>query len=292
VRPACTCVNPLLVMLHTFVLVTILFLTKEKATKNVAGSVKRCPMGRAEERTNYILDRLAREGEVSVAQLASDLGVSPVTVRASLKSLDEQGYLVRTHGGARPTTFRNIHLRQNDRVEIKERIARAAADMIHDDDRIMIEAGTTCALIVKYLAGKRGVQVLTNSVLVFANARSNPNLNITLTGGHFRAESESLVGPVAERAINDFNARVAFLGTDGFSVDRGLTTQLVEGGQVGSIMRTRAQETWLLADSSKYGEAGFVSFMGIDEVTGIITDDEIPEESIKELAERTKLRIV
>ncbi|EFF80998.1 transcriptional regulator, DeoR family [Schaalia odontolytica F0309] len=279
-------------MLHTFVLVTILFLTKEKATKNVADSVKRCPMGRAEERTNYILDRLAREGEVSVAQLASDLGVSPVTVRASLKSLDEQGYLVRTHGGARPTTFRNIHLRQNDRVEIKERIARAAADMIHDDDRIMIEAGTTCALIVKYLAGKRGVQVLTNSVLVFANARSNPNLNITLTGGHFRAESESLVGPVAERAINDFNARVAFLGTDGFSVDRGLTTQLVEGGQVGSIMRTRAQETWLLADSSKYEEAGFVSFMGIDEVTGIITDDEIPEESIKELAERTKLRIV
>ena len=249
-------------------------------------------MGRAEERTNYILDRLAREGEVSVAQLASDLGVSPVTVRASLKVLDEQGYLVRTHGGARPTTFRNIHLRQNDRVDQKERIARAAADMIYDDDRIMIEAGTTCALIVKYLIGKRGVQVLTNSVLVFANARSNPNLNITLTGGHFRAESESLVGPVAERAINDFNARVAFLGTDGFSVDRGLTTQLVEGGQVGSIMRTRAQETWLLADSSKYGEAGFVTFMGIDQVTGIITDDEIPEESIKELAERTKLRIV
>ena len=142
------------------------------------------------------------------------------------------------------------------------------------------------------MTGKRGVQVLTNSVLVFANARSNPSLNITLTGGHFRAESESLVGPVAERAINDFNARVAFLGTDGFSVDRGLTTQLVEGGQVGSIMRTRAQETWLLADSSKYGEAGFVSFMGIDQVTGIITDDEIPEESIKELAERTKLRIV
>ena len=130
--------NVVLVMLHTFVLVTILFLTKEKATKIVADSAKRCPMGRAEERTNYILDRLAREGEVSVAQLASDLGVSPVTVRASLKSLDEQGYLVRTHGGARPTTFRNIHLRQNDRVETKERIARAAADMIHDDDRIMI----------------------------------------------------------------------------------------------------------------------------------------------------------
>ncbi|RKV65307.1 MAG: DeoR/GlpR transcriptional regulator [Actinomyces sp.] len=243
-------------------------------------------------RTGYILDRLAAEGEVSVAALAADLGVSPVTVRTTLRALEVEGYLVRTHGGARPTAFRNIHLRQLDRVEQKERIARAAADMIRDDDRIMIEAGTSCALIVKFLTRKRGVQILTNSVLVFANARSNPNLNITLTGGQFRAESESLVGPVAERSINDFNARIAFLGTDGFSVDRGLTTQLIEGGQVGAVMRTRAEETWLLADSSKYGCAGFVSFMGIDEVTGIITDDEIPEESIKELAERTKLRIV
>ena len=46
--------------------------------------------------------------------------------------------------------------------------------MIYDDDRIMIEAGTTCALIVKYLTGKRGVQVLTNSVLVFAKRPIQP----------------------------------------------------------------------------------------------------------------------
>ena len=244
------------------------------------------------ERTSFILDRLAADGEVSVSALAESLGVSPVTIRTALKDLEDDGYLVRTHGGARPTAFRNIRLRQSDRLEEKERIARAAADMVRDDDRIMIEAGTTCALVVKYLTGKRGVQIVTNSVLVFSNARSNPNLNITLTGGQFRAESESLVGPVTERAINDFNARIVFLGTDGFSVDRGLTTQLVEGGKVGTIMRARAEETWLLADSSKCGRAGFVSFMGIDDVTGIITDDALPEESTKELTERTRLRIV
>lgn len=164
--------------------------------------------------------------------------------------------------------------------------------MVRDDDRIMIEAGTTCSLIVKYLTGKRGVHVVTNSVLVFANARSNPNLTLTLTGGQFRPESESLVGPVAERSINSFNARIAFLGTDGFSVERGLTTQLVEGGQVGSLMRDRAEETWLLADSSKSGRAGFVSFMGVDQITGIITDDELPDAPKEELAARTRMRIV
>ncbi|QWW19977.1 DeoR/GlpR transcriptional regulator [Schaalia sp. 19OD2882] len=248
-------------------------------------------MGR-QERADFILDRLAAEGEVSVSGLADDLGVSLVTVRTTLKDLEEGGYLTRTHGGARPTAFRNIHLRQNDRLDEKERIAKAAADMVRDDDHIMIEAGTTCALIVKHLTGKRNVHVVTNSVLVFANARSNPNLILTLTGGQFRPESESLVGPVAERSINAFNARIAFLGTDGFSVERGLTTQLVEGGQVGSLMRSRAEETWLLADSSKAGRAGFVSFMEIDQITGIITDDALVATFREELTARTRMRIV
>lgn len=244
------------------------------------------------ERANHILDRLAMNGEVSVNVLSEELGVSPVTIRSTLKGLEEDGYLVRTHGGARPTAYRNIHLRQSDRVEEKERIAAAAAALVRDDDRIMIEAGTTCAMMVRYLFGRRGVQIVTNSVLVFANARNNPQLSITLTGGQFRPESESLVGPVAERSINAFNARIAFLGTDGFTIDRGLTTQLVEGGQVGSLMRARAEETWLLADSSKYGRSGFVSYMDIGEVTGIITDDALTAESVKELEEHTQLRVV
>ena len=248
-------------------------------------------MGRA-QRTSYILDRLAAEGEVSVNALAESLEVSPVTIRTTLKELEDEGYLVRTHGGARPTAYRNIRLRQNDRIDEKERIAKAAAAMVRDDDRIMIEAGTTCALVVKHLTGRRGVQIVTNSLLVFQNARPNPNIHVTLTGGRFRAETESLVGPVTEKSIRDFNARLVFLGTDGFSVERGLTTQLAEGGHVGTLMRARAEETWLLSDSSKYGRAGFVSFMGIEDVTGIITDDGLPEESIKELTERTQLRIV
>lgn len=248
-------------------------------------------MGRA-ERTGYILDRLAVDGEVSVSDLAAHLDVSPVTIRTTLKTLEDEGYLFRTHGGARPTAYRNIRLRLNDRVEEKERIARAAAAMVHDEDRVMIEAGTTCSLIVKFLTAKRGIHVVTNSLLAFQNARSNPKIEVTLTGGRFHPETESLIGPVAEKTINSFNARIVFLGTDGFGIERGLTTQLAEGGHIGTLMCARAEETWLLADASKFGRAGFVSFMGIEDVTGIITDDALPEESIKELTERTQMCLV
>ncbi|MDO4717684.1 MAG: DeoR/GlpR family DNA-binding transcription regulator [Propionibacteriaceae bacterium] len=244
------------------------------------------------ERASFILDRLAAAGEVSVSGLAEELGLSEVTVRSTLQGLEDEGLLIRTRGGAKPTAFKNIRLRQADRVGEKERIAAAAAAMVDDYDRVMIEAGTTCAIIPRMLMGKRRVQVVTNSTLVFANARLNPSLNIILTGGVFRPESESLVGPVAERSINDFNARIAFLGTDGFSVERGLTTQLVEGGQVATLMRQRAEQTWLVADSSKFGRAGFVSFLKLSEVTGIITDSGIPAAAVDELQEHAEVRVV
>ncbi len=244
------------------------------------------------ERESAILARLAATGELTVTDMAQALGVSDVTIRGDLRSLEHQGLIVRTRGGARPSSLKGILQRQKIHVEAKGRIAAEAAALIRDDDTVMIEAGTTTALIARHLMGRRGVQVVTNSTLVFSNARLNPALNIILTGGVFRRESESLVGPLAERAIGDFNTRIAFLGTDGFSPERGLTTRFVEGGKVAAMMRDRAEETWLVADSSKFGQAGFVTFLPLEGITGIITDSGLGAEAAQALQEHTRLRVV
>ncbi|HEY9054269.1 MAG TPA: DeoR/GlpR family DNA-binding transcription regulator [Rectinemataceae bacterium] len=237
------------------------------------------------DRESLILDKLAREGSLAVSQLARELGVSEVTARSDLKNLEDKGFISRTRGGAYPAFHKDILERQRLNLEEKNRIARAAAELVRDGDRIMIEAGTTTALIVRCLAGRRGVQVVTNSTLVFSYARLNPALTIILTGGLFRKETESLVGPVALRAIADFNVRLAFVGTDGFSVERGMTTQLVEGAEIVKAMRRQAEETWLVADSSKYGRTGFVRVLGLSEVDGMITDSRLGQEAIDSLAD-------
>jgi DeoR family galactitol utilization operon repressor len=149
----------------------------------------------------------------------------------------------------------------------------------------MIEAGTTTALIARYLIGKRNVQVVTNSTLVFSYARLNPALQITMTGGEFRRETESMVGPVALRTIAGLNVRLAFVGTDGFSLERGMTTQLVEGAEIVKAMCERSEATWLVADSSKYGKTGFVSVLPLSQVDGIITDDGLDGRALRELSE-------
>ena len=245
------------------------------------------------ERESFMLDKMAREGSLTVAALARDLNVSEVTIRSDLKGLEEKGFVNRTRGGAHPAFYKDILDRQRLNVEEKNRIAAAAAEFVHDDDRIMIEAGTTTALIVRYLTGRRGVQIVTNSTLVFSYARLNPSLNIILTGGVFRKETESLVGAVAIKAIMDFNVRLAFVGTDGFSVERGMTTQLVEGSEIVKAMKNRAQETWLVADSSKYGKSGFVNVLSLSEVDGIITDSGIDGAALLSMRESAlNLRVV
>lgn len=249
-------------------------------------------MNEKQERETAILDRLTRDGAVSVAQLAAELGVSAVTIRGQLSELETQGLLVRTHGGAKPILAQSVLDRQRDHEDAKQRISRAAADLIEDNDRVMIEAGTTTALVAKYVA-RRHVQVVTNSMLLFNYARLNPSLDVVLTGGNFHRLSESMVGPMALRAVQEFNVRLAFVGTDGFTIDRGMTTQFFEGAQVISAMAERAESIWLLADSSKYGRAGFVSVLPLEKLTGIITDTGIADRELERLRDHVaEVRVV
>lgn len=240
-------------------------------------------MSERKDRERYILDRLAHDGSLSVLALSKDLGVSEVTIRASLKTLEQQGLLARTWGGAKPTSIQNVLDRVKVNERDKEKIAAAAAKLVHDHDRIMIEAGTTTSQIVRHLSGLKGVQIVTNSTLVLNSARANREIDVILTGGQFHHESESMVGPLAVAAVRKFNARIAFVGTDGFTSDRGITTQFSEGAEVISAMAERAEETWLVADSSKYGRAGFVSVLDLDGLSGLITDKNIGAESAEVL---------
>ena len=237
------------------------------------------------EREHTILNRLMVQGAVSVAHLSSELEVSEVTIRSDLSSLEERGLLSRTHGGALPSIHPHIFQRQNMNIEEKHRIAKAAADLVGDGDAIMIEAGTTTSLLPRYLAGKRDILIITNSIPAFESAKSNPALKITLVGGEFRDSTDSFVGRITLDTIRRFNVRCAFVGTDGFSLKSGITTHLIEGGDVISVMREQAENLVLLADSSKYGKTGVVTILPLSQINTLITDTGLPDAAKEELTQ-------
>jgi DeoR family galactitol utilization operon repressor len=94
-----------------------------------------------------------------------------------------------------------------------------------------------------------------------------------------------MVGPIALETIGRINVRLAFVGTDGFSIERGMTTHLVEGAEIVKIMKARAQTTVLVADSSKYGKFGFINVLPLAAMDLILTDNDLDNKAEEQLLE-------
>ncbi len=242
-------------------------------------------LGKISERKQQILKILADDASISVSEISKLLKVSEVTIRTNLNQLADSGYIVRTRGGAQPSFHPNILERQRSMVEEKTRIAKAAAGLIEDGDNIMLDAGTTPSMLVKFLLGKRDITVVTNSTLVLSYARMNPALKVILLGGEFIASSEAMVGAMALDVLKKYRVNKAFLGTDGFSEVSGFTAHSVETGEVVRQMSKQATQTYILADSAKYGEAGFAQILDLNDVYKIIIDSNISEDAKAKLEE-------
>ncbi|MDC7242063.1 MAG: DeoR/GlpR family DNA-binding transcription regulator [Spirochaetales bacterium] len=237
------------------------------------------------DRENRILNMLVEDYNLSVTKISEELGVSAVTIRSDLSSMEEKGFILRTRGGALPAFHPDILHSQRQKQEEKNRIARAAADMVEEGDAIMIDDGTTTSLVLKYLMGKRNIHVVTNSTLALTYARVNPTLHLTVVGGEFKPGSESLVGPVSLSHLERYHVKYAFVGTGGFSVKTGMTTHIEESSEIIKSMSRQSENTILLADSGKYGKSGFVKILPLDSVDMIITDSDMKKEQVEEISE-------
>jgi len=245
------------------------------------------------EREKKIVDILSEEGKVGVTEISERLNVSKVTIRSDFSGLVEKGVIYKTHGGAIPAMHPKILERQRDMTDVKRAIAKEAASMVEDGDTIMIVAGTTTAMIGNYLLGKRDIRIVTNSTLLLPYARMNPSLNLTIVGGEFRPQAEAMVGPETIRQLDEFHVKKAFIGTEGFSYEAGLTTQLVESSETIRKMVQRTEQAIMVADSGKYNKIGFVKILSLDSMDLIITDSGLDIGIQRELKDKgLNLRLV
>ncbi|HZJ88087.1 MAG TPA: DeoR/GlpR family DNA-binding transcription regulator [Sphaerochaeta sp.] len=236
-------------------------------------------------REELILQRLRTGEEYPVTRLSEELGVSAVTIRADLRNLDAKGLVIRRHGKVLAASSPQTSVRDGTNAAQKEAIARVAATLVEENDCVMITNGSTCSLIPRYLFGMQGLKIVTNSTLILPYARANPHLHITLVGGEYRPQAEALVGPAAIEQIEDYHVSTTFFGTDGFTLEHGLTTGLVENSQVVQRMCAQATHRVLCVDSSKVGNRGFVRIMPVTEVDTIVTDSGFPKELNLQLTE-------
>lgn len=241
----------------------------------------------AQERQQDILRRARQAGRVDVVTLAEALDVTTETIRRDLTVLERAGVLRRVHGGAIPVERLGfepaVAARDLVLTAEKERIAKAALAELPEDGAVIIDAGTTTGRLAEAIPADRELTVVVNSPPLATVLASRPNLTVVMLGGRVRGRTLATVDDAALRPLARLNVDVAFLGSNGVSVERGLTTPDPSEAAVKRAMVAAARRTVLLADHSKVGDVHFAAFATLSEVDVVITDTGLPDRQAAEL---------
>jgi DeoR family fructose operon transcriptional repressor len=244
----------------------------------------------AEERQRWIVERARAGGRVEVAAIADELGVTTETVRRDLTTLERHALLRRVHGGAIPIERLGFEPALAARVgvltEEKERIARRALEELPDEGSILLDAGTTTARLAEALPSDRELVVLTNALPIAMSLSVRPNITVLILGGRVRGRTQAAVDAWALHALADTYVDVAFIGTNGISAERGLTTPDTTESAVKGAMIKAARRSVVLADHTKVGQDHLSRFAELDQIDTLITDSGLDLQLADELRSR------
>jgi len=240
------------------------------------------------ERRKTILQQINEKGQVLVQELSKQFEVSEVTIRNDLKQLEKKDMLIRARGGAMKIERGvgiDYKLSQKDKLHIKEkaRIGKKAVQLIKEGDTIILDSGTTTMEIAKNLDQINDITVICNALNIISHLIHLKNINLIIPGGYLRKNSLSLVGPLAEKNLQNLYVDKVFIGVDGFDTKYGIYTPNIEEAYFNEIMIKVSKEVIVVCDSSKFLRRSLAFICGTDKIHYVITDNEIPEEDKKRL---------
>ena len=204
--------------------------------------------------------------------------------KIEVSRLEEEGLLSREHGYALIKNANDINTRLTINYDKKLEIATKAAEMVSNGETVMLESGSTCALLAEQLAKlKKDVTIITNSAYIAIRIRELPIRKVILLGGEYQKEYQGMVGPLVRKCAKEFYVDKFFVGTDGFIPDAGFTCDDLMRVETMKYMEDSANRMIILADSSKFSQKGVVIQTTFSEIDTVCTDAEIPEDALENL---------
>lgn len=247
---------------------------------------------KTDKRAKEILRLLLSHGRASVEELTTALATSPASVRRDLVRLEARGLVNRTlggamlanHGGPVYEPFRfdaSFEVREDRFAAEKQRIARAAAALVQENETVGFTAGTTTALVARQLLHRKNINIITNAVNIGMELSSSTRLHTTLTGGTLRwAGAFSLVGPTAIESLALVVMDRLFVGATGVDAERGATLIQPDEAAVFRAMVRQARQVIVVADSSKIGRVSPAVVCSPKEIDLLISDKGISEDAV------------
>lgn len=241
------------------------------------------------ERRNAILEKLQAERRVVVSELSILYDVSEETIRRDLEKLENEGYVIKSYGGAVLNENANLDLpfniRKNKNVVGKQKIADIISQTIHDGDFLFLDASSTAVAIAKNIKGKKGLTIITNSLEIAIELLDVPECKVISTGGEIVSTAFGLVGHVTDKTIRSYYVDKAIISSKGFDLEKGFTDSDERHANNKRSMLESARVKILAIDSSKFDRVSFAKIGDLRDITMIVTDTKPEDKWLKKFAE-------
>ncbi len=242
-----------------------------------------------------ILQYLTHHDSMEVGQLSELLQVSPSTIRRDLRVMQKNGLLKRAHGTAQLPTPIHYELPYENRaaqqVEAKRKIAAAAKQLIEPELVIGMSGGTTCTELARQLRAMKQLTIVTNAVNIALELQGQLGKRVIVTGGQLNQDSYELVGHLVGQSLQNMHLDLALLGATGVDIGFGFSVADEPEAVASRAFMAAAEQTIILADSSKIGQATFARMCRLTEVDLLITDNGVTDEQRRTL-EKAGLKIM
>jgi len=237
------------------------------------------------ERLNKLKRIIVEKGFCTISSLKNETELSISTLRRDLLDLEKEGIIERWHGGAASLDYArpSFESRININRDKKELIGRKSAKLLKDNQVVIIDAGSTASMLVRNIHDFEKLTIITPSIYIARQLSSIKNINIILTGGNLNLETNSLLGPLAEKVIKEIHANIAFLACDSVSSDLDVMVANFELANLKKSLIGRAEEKVLIADSTKFGKINIASIGNISIFDKVIVDSSLPEELARKI---------
>lgn len=232
------------------------------------------------QRELEILEALRLSGGSGRIQfLAAQLGVSEETIRRNIRALEEQGRVVKVHGGVHLKGISEeqpLNQRMGEQAEEKRRIAARAASLIDNGARLFLDIGSTSAFLAMALQRHSDLFVATNSLTV-AHALAARNGNrIVFAGGELRSHDGGAFGAEARAMIGRLSLDHAFLSVAAIHARHGFLLHDLEEAEFNRLAASRAEMVTICADSSKFGRSAPIALDVPERFDRLVTDARPP----------------
>ena len=213
------------------------------------------------KRLNNIVEYVRAYDLCTYEDLCKQFDVSISTIRRDIDELEKQGKIEKVFGGIRLSeqSIKDANEATLFKYDYeRDKIAKAASELVQDGDIIMLGSGSTVAHMVKYLKNKKGITLVTNNLAVL-NETLKCDFNVVSIGGNLDKKIMSFVGLNSSKQISELNANKCFLSCNGVNLQSVSNVADLEADLKRTEIRV-SDKTILLADHSKFDKMSLYKF--------------------------------